>query len=225
MPRLQSPFLFDQVEVAYAAYCNAPHTHRAGFKKPTKKQFQKMFDERHPLEVAKAKKATTATAPTTRSNTASIDQFDPAVVAVIAKALGVDASMLASAEPELVDVGGTMYVKNADGTLTPHVEDDPEDDTIEINGVWYTHGDNGSLVPINTPTTQAATTTYKARTPRVKVPTNAARNAVLWALNTENLLGTALDLAEEQGIEYITQELGQALLADTFGPLPARSDG
>lgn len=48
---------------------------------------------------------------------------------------------------------------------------------------------------------------------------DSARNAVLWRLNVEGLLGIAYDRAAEAGLDYITQELGTTLLTETFGPL------
>lgn len=41
-----SPFLIDNIDEAYAAYCAMPHTRRKGFKKPTKAKFKKLYAER-----------------------------------------------------------------------------------------------------------------------------------------------------------------------------------
>lgn len=49
-----------------------------------------------------------------------------------------------------------------------------------------------------------------------------ARNGVMWRLNKEGLLNNALALAEEAGLDYITQEIGLEVLSSTFGPLPTR---
>lgn len=41
-----SPFLIDNIDEAYAAYCAMPHTKRQGYKKPTKATFKKLYAER-----------------------------------------------------------------------------------------------------------------------------------------------------------------------------------
>lgn len=62
---------------------------------------------------------------------------------------------------------------------------------------------------------QAATEAYKARTAPEDRPADAARNQVLWALNTEGLLGEALEASDKP---YITQDAGTSVLTATFGP-------
>ena len=52
---------------------------------------------------------------------------------------------------------------------------------------------------------------------------DAARNAVLWRLNVEGLLPDALTRAEAEGLDYITQTIGQTILTENFGPLQKRA--
>ena len=59
-------------------------------------------------------------------------------------------------------------------------------------------------------------------TDRAQRETDAARNAVLWRLNVEGLLHVAYERAEALDLDYITQEIGTAVLTENFGPLPAR---
>ena len=53
-------------------------------------------------------------------------------------------------------------------------------------------------------------------------PEDAASNGVLWRLNKEGLLHEALEDAGEAELDYISQEIGQAVLTRGFGPLAAR---
>ena len=52
-----------------------------------------------------------------------------------------------------------------------------------------------------------------------ETPSDAARNAVLWRLNKDGLLAEAINRAADADLDYVTQEIGSALLTETFGPL------
>lgn len=52
-----------------------------------------------------------------------------------------------------------------------------------------------------------------------EVPADAARNGVLWVLNSQGLMAEALERAEG---DYITQDEGTSLLTERFGPLEKR---
>lgn len=169
MPRIQmSPFVHDQLDVAYVAYCNAPHAQRAGFKKPSKAAFKKLYNERHDQAVAdyNAKHGIGQTT-TTRTKKAKANNAD-----------GIGALGLS---PDVIEALREL--------LTPGNTPEPNED----------EGD------------------YAERTPRDQVPADAARNAVLWALNTEGFL----TLDPEGGNDPITQDEGTELLSEVFGPLPA----
>lgn len=83
----------------------------------------------------------------------------------------------------------------------------------------------GIALPNAAEVEEEKTDDFEERTPRDQVPTDAARNMLLWALNTEGLIGEAFEAAQENGdvldneAVYITQEIGERVMADHFGPL------
>lgn len=88
---------------------------------------------------------------------------------------------------------------------------------VNVNGTYYSIDDaTGILTPVTQITdTQPAVGNYRERTAREDIPADAARNSVLWALNTEGLLTDAIERSEGG---CITQAIGTALLSETFGP-------
>lgn len=200
---LISPFVHDNLDVAYAAYCAAPHAQRAGFKKPTKAQFKKLYAEKH--EAKKAEYLTKINGGTPAA--AEADPFahiDPQVLEVL-RTLGIAVPAPEEDEEEPVDPQVQALI---DAGVDPVIAE-------KLSGM------------LGTGTATAAPATrkkqYRARTASSEVPANAARNQLLWALNTEGLLREALDKCEEQGLDYITRDVGTELMTREFGPMPARA--
>lgn len=202
---IYSPFAIADVDAAYVAYNNAPFAKSPTFTKPTKAQFKKMHAQRHQEAKARedakiAANHTTTTAPATAPEI-DLTQFDSDTARIIANSLGIEYT---EPEPE-PDAGVDLNT-----LVSTLVASGADAETIAAAVVAFTNM-NGTV--------DTSTEVYRQRTPKEDIPADAARNAVLWALNTEGFLM----LVPEGGCDTITQLDGTTLLSEEFGPLVPRT--
>lgn len=234
---LKSAYLHDDPDVAFAAYKKMPHTKSPNARVLTKREFMKVYPQKHAEAVRKeqAKNAQAQEAEQTTTNGQSIvdvlgDGWQDADQGVI------DA---------LVNAGYTLPENGKQDEPT----DAPDAEIIKalahnaeaLNA--YLSQFEGTLVSEVSTAKRSTSKRYRARTDRSDLPGGGdtygadediapASNAVLWALNTEGLLMTAYEAAEENGdvlgtdnasdVPYITQAIGKATLTNVFGPQPER---
>lgn len=189
--KLKSPYLHDDADVAYAAYCKMPHLKREGATKLTKRQFKRTFAEKHAAAIAKQDVQSEQLVIDPTTNEPDWSQFDPAVLEKL-RSMGIGV-------PE----------------SEPVVEDEPDVDTIVAAVLAVL----GKAPTATIPATPART--YRQRLTKEQIAEqypNAARNKMLWVLNTEGFLA----IVPEGGQEPIAQEDGTEILSETFGPLETR---